>query len=117
MNQLLPISLHFLAGIFGALGQYFYKRGGLRLSSVPIWANWEIAVGVLCFVLVMIFFVFSYKFGGRIASVYPFYATTFIWGTLLGHFLDAEPLSPLTIAGTLVILLGVTLVGIGAAHG
>ena len=116
MSQALPISLHFLAGIFGALGQYYYKKGGLRLGSIPIWHNWQIGLGVLCFCLVMVLFIFSYKLGGQIATVYPFYATTFIWGALLGHFLDREPLNPVIIAGTVMILVGVTVVGLGASH-
>jgi drug/metabolite transporter (DMT)-like permease len=114
MSQAFPMFLHFVAGIFGALGQYYYKRGGARLGTTPLFENWQIAVGILCFCAVMLLFVFSYKAGGRISAVYPFYATTFLWGALLGKFLDGEPLNATIIAGTLIILLGVTIVGLGA---
>jgi drug/metabolite transporter (DMT)-like permease len=114
MNQLLPMSLHFLAGIFGAIGQYYYKRGGARLGSIPIWANWQIALGILSFCIVMVLFVYSYKLGGRIAVVYPAYATTFLWGALLGKCLDGEPLNASTFVGIALIFAGVTAIGLGA---
>ncbi len=116
MSQTLPMFLHFLAGVFGAIGQYYYKKGGTRLGSIPLWQNWWILAGILSFCLVMAFFVFSYKLGGRISAVYPVYATTFIWGALLGHYLDNEALNPLTLAGIALILAGVAAVGLGASR-
>jgi drug/metabolite transporter (DMT)-like permease len=112
MNQILPMSLHFLAGAFGALGQYFYKKGGLREG--PIWENWQLGVGILSFCVVMVLFVVSYKLGGRISSVYPAYAATFIWGAILGHYLDGEPLNATVLLGIGLILIGVAVVGMGA---
>lgn len=116
MSQTLPMFLHFLAGVFGALGQYYYKKGGLRLGTLPLWQNWWIFAGVFSFCLVMVLFVYSYKFGGRISAVYPVYATTFVWGALMGHFLDREPLAPLTLVGIALILAGVLAVGFGASR-
>lgn len=115
-SQAFPMFLHFLAGVFGALGQYFYKKGGLKIGAAPVWENWELAVGVLAFCLVMVLFVISYKLGGRISAVYPAYATTFVWGALLGHFLDREPLSLPIYAGIALILAGVACIGFGASR-
>jgi multidrug transporter EmrE-like cation transporter len=106
------MGLHFLAGAFGALGQYFYKRGGLR--GGPLWENWQILLGVLSFCVVMVLFVISYKLGGRISAVYPAYAATFVWGALLGYYLEGEPLNATVLFGIGLILAGVAVVGIGA---
>lgn len=105
-NQYMPVILNLIAAVFGALGQYAYKKGGLRLSEVPIWQNYHIWIGVLLFCAVMVLFVIGYKLGGQISVVYPFYATTFIWGALVGHFLDKEPISFSVIGGTILIVLG-----------
>ena len=56
--------------------------------------------------MVMVLFVASFKMGGRISVVYPIYATTFIWGTLLGVFIDKEQVSPAQIVCTLLVVLG-----------
>lgn len=112
MNQLLPMSLHFMAGLFGAIGQYFYKKGGLR--NGPVWENWPLGLGVLSFCVVMVLFVLSYKMGGRISAVYPAYAATFVWGAVLGRYLDGEPLNFTVLAGIALILAGVAVVGFGA---
>jgi multidrug transporter EmrE-like cation transporter len=116
MSQTYPMFLHFLAGAFGAIGQYFYKKGGLRMSSLPLWQNGWLFAGIASFCLVMIFFVISYKAGGKISVVYPVYATTFLWGALLGHYLDGEPLAAATWLGMILILAGVAAIGFGATR-
>lgn len=112
MSQTFPMFLHFLAGLFGALGQYFYKKGGLR--GGPLWENWQIGLGILSFCVVMVLFIFSYKLGGRISAVYPAYAATFIWGALIGRYFDGEPLNATILLGIGLILAGVAIIGMGA---
>ena len=114
MNQTYPMFLHFLAGLFGAIGQYFYKKGGTRMSALPLWQNGWLLAGILSFCLVMVFFVLSYKAGGRLSTVYPVYATTFVWGALLGKYLEGETLNASVWIGMLLILAGVTAIGLGA---
>ncbi|RZA02157.1 MAG: hypothetical protein EOP11_16925 [Proteobacteria bacterium] len=116
MNQTYPMFLHFLAGVFGAIGQYFYKKGGARMGSLPLLQNGWILTGVLSFALVMVFFVLSYKAGGRLSAVYPVYATTFVWGALIGHFAEGETLDIFTIGGIALILVGVAAIGYGATR-
>lgn len=105
-SQKIPILLNIIAAFFGALGQYAYKKGGLKLSEVPIWMNYSIITGILLFCGVMACFVIGYKMGGRISVVYPFYATTFIWGSLIGVVLEKEPFRWNLVIGTLCIMVG-----------
>ncbi len=105
-SQKIPILLNILAAFLGALGQYAYKRGGLKLSEIPIWMNYHLLLGILLFCGVMVCFVMGYKMGGRISVVYPFYATTFVWGSLIGFFLEKEPFRWNLAFGTLCILVG-----------
>ncbi len=113
-SQLVPILLNLAAALIGALGQYFYKLGGTRLSLVPLWKNWPLFLGMILFCGVMFLFVLAFKAGGKLSVTYPVYATTFVWAFLLAIFVNKESWTMLQLAGILVILAGVILVAVGA---
>ncbi|MBU6374623.1 MAG: hypothetical protein KGQ59_01390, partial [Bdellovibrionales bacterium] len=92
-GQVIPILLNLIAAVFGAAGQYFYKKGADKLGRMPLYQNWEIPLGALLFVGVMGLFIFSFKLGGRLSVTYPMYATTFVWGALMSAFALKEPIS------------------------
>ena len=106
-GQTVPIVLNLVAALLGAFGQYFYKIGAQRSSLAAI------AVGVVMFIGVMGLFVLAYRQGGRISIVYPFYATTFLWGALIGVWLEREPWSNWYLLGLGLILAGLAVM---AAH-
>ena len=112
-SQTMPIILNLFAALLGALGQYAYKKGGLQLTEVAIFKNVPLWSGVLLFCGVMVLFVLGYNLGGRISVVYPFYATTFIWGALIGHYIEKEPLNLYVIGGTLLIITGLVVIARG----
>lgn len=109
-NQTYPIILNLIAAVIGAFGQYAYKLGGLKLKQVPIYQNWELLSGIILFCGVMVLFVMAFKNGGKISVTYPIYASTFVWGTLLGVFIDKEVVSPLQVAGILLVIIGISMV-------
>ncbi len=111
-EQQIPILLNLAAAFAGALGQYFYKKGGEIIAQGGSWLNPQVLVGVLLFCGVMVCFVFGYKLGGKISVVYPFYATTFIWGALIGILLEKEPWHPLLLIGLIMVVAGVSLMAI-----
>lgn len=92
-DQMIPALLYLVAACVGAVGQYSYKLGGLRIGQIPIYQNIPLILGIILFCIVMVLFVLSFKLGGRLSVVYPIYATTFIWGTLIGVIADKEPVS------------------------
>lgn len=109
-GQGVPIILNLIAAVFGAVGQFFYQRGSQVLKTTPIWKNYSIHLGVFSFVLVMLLFVKAYQAGGRISVVYPFYATTFVWGYFIGVYANQEPPSGFALAGLALVVLGISLV-------
>ena len=115
-SQVLPIIMNLIAAIFGAFGQYYYKIGGTKIGEISIWKNWQIYLGIILFCVVMALFVASYKFGGRLSVVYPVYATTFVWGLLIAIFWEQEPYSSTQIIGTVVVMLGVSLIAMGSSN-
>lgn len=108
--QTLPIILNLIAAVIGALGQWLYKKGGLLIGQVPLYKNWHLFSGMILFCGVMVLFVVAFKLGGRMSVVYPVYATTFIWGTLIAINWDNEPWAWAQIAGIGLITAGVAVV-------
>src|ERR1700693_2827088 len=77
-----------LAAVLGAVGQYLYKSGADRAtgSFVSYLCNLQLACGVACYVAVMVLFVAAFKRGGALATLYPIYASTFIWAALIARW-------------------------------
>jgi drug/metabolite transporter (DMT)-like permease len=107
-----PILLFLIAALLGAFGQYFYKTGAEAASSrIITWIlNYRIILGVLCYVAIMFLFFLAFRIGGPLTILYPVYATTFIWGLLIGIFLLGEKVNPLNFAGVGLIILGIYLI-------
>ena len=110
MSQTFPILINLVAALVGALGQYCYKHGSYKLKNVPIYENWQIGLGVIFFSLVMVMFIWSFKIGGKLSVTFPAYATTFIWGTVLGVYLDKEPFNWVQGLGIMLVVVGISLV-------
>ena len=115
-SQTIPVLLNLLAAVVGAVGQYLYKIGGNRLGQEPFFKNWPLFTGMILFCGVMVLFVWAFKLGGRLSVVYPVYATTFLWGTLLAVWLEKEPYSVMQLAGVGVVVAGVAMVALGAPN-
>lgn len=113
-DQKIPILLNLVAAFLGAIGQYFYKKGSGQLELGIF--NLPLIFGVLSFCGVMVLFVAAYKLGGRISIVYPFYATTFIWGAIIGRFIENEPLKLPYFLGLGLVMLGLTVVALQMDH-
>ncbi len=101
------ILLFLIAALLGAFGQYLYKTGAETGSWVT---NYRIYLGIGCYILVMLLFVYAFKIGGELTVLYPVYATTFIWALLIGVFILKEPINLYKIVGVGFIILGVSLI-------
>lgn len=112
-SQLIPIGLNLVAAVFGASGQFFYRRGSQQLASLPLWKNFDLAIGCSLFCLVMVLFVVAYKLGGKMSVVYPFYATTFIWSTIIAVVFVGEKVSLTQWFGIAAVTVGTALIAIG----
>lgn len=110
MGQGLPIIINLFAALVGAGGQYLYKTGAARLNTTPFYLNWQILLGAILFTAVMALFILGFKLGGKLNVVYPMYATTFIWGSLMGVLLDKEPWSFMQLTGVSFVVLGLSLI-------
>lgn len=101
------------AALLGALGQYLYKSGAdLATGTVTSYiVNPRLLGGVICYIAVMVLFVAAFKKGGSLTVLYPVYATTFIWAALLALLVYGTPIKPVNIAGMVLLVVGMYLMG------
>ena len=114
-SQLYPILLNLFAAALSAWGQYSYKRATSLLGEIPLYKNTHLFIGMAIFLFVTLLFFLAFKLGGRLSVTYPVYASTFVWGALIGHCLDKEPINSLQIFGIALVFLGVCIVAMSSA--
>ena len=112
----MSILLFLVASFLGAGGQFLYKAGTDRAVAaggrlVDFVGNGQILAGVVCYALVMACFVAGFRVGGSPSALYPVYATTFIWAALIGRAMHGVSIAPLHVAGMVLIIAGVSLMG------
>jgi hypothetical protein len=105
--------LFLLAALFGALGQFLYKSGADRAdgSVAGYLANGRLLGGVACYVAVMVLFVAAFKKGGALTTLYPIYATTFIWAALIALWVYGTPIKPANVFGFALLVAGMYFMG------
>jgi multidrug transporter EmrE-like cation transporter len=107
------IALFALAAGFGAVGQFLYKSGAEHATGglATYLLNGRIWGGVACYVAVMVLFVRAFKTGGALSTLYPVYASTFVWAALIGHFAHGTPIKPVNVLGMGLLVLGMWAMG------
>jgi hypothetical protein len=113
---LVSVVLFLAASLLGAAGQFLYKAGTDRAVAaggrlLDFVANGPVAAGVVCYAMVMVCFVAGFRAGGSPAVLYPVYASTFIWAALIARAAHGVPIAPLHVAGMVLIIAGVALMG------
>jgi multidrug transporter EmrE-like cation transporter len=117
-TPILAIACMLAASVFGAVGQYLYKTGADRSNAGPVvmlLSPWILA-GMGCYIVVMLLFTQAFKAGGTVTVLYPIYATTFIWAAVIGQFVYGQPIRLVHIAGMVLLIGGMYLMGVGNAQ-
>lgn len=101
-----------VASVLGAVGQYLYKEGAQTIGRglAPWLLNWRILAGVICYLVVTLFFISAFRAGGELTVLYPLYASTFIWALLMGVLLLGESISVAKLLGIVLIIGGMALI-------
>jgi multidrug transporter EmrE-like cation transporter len=102
-----------LASLFGALGQFLYKSGAERTNGTvgSYLLNARLLGGVGCYVAVMVLFVAAFKKGGALTTLYPVYATTFIFAALIAWWAYGVPIKPANVCGMALLIAGMYFMG------
>lgn len=112
-TPLASILMFAAAALCGALGQFLYKSGADRAggSLASYLLNARLLGGVACYVAVMVLFVAAFKKGGSLTTLYPVYASTFIFAALIAWWAYGTPIKPANIGGMALLVAGMYLMG------
>ena len=110
-TPLISILFFLLASFLGALGQFLYKSGAERTGNgvASYLTNGRLLGGVACYVAVMLLFVAAFKRGGALTTLYPVYATTFIFAAVIALYQYGTPIKLLNVAGMALLIAGIYL--------
>ena len=102
-----------LAALFGAVGQFLYKTGAERAGGTiaSYLLNARLLGGVVCYVAVMVLFVAAFKKGGALTTLYPVYASTFVFAALIAWWAYGTPIKPANVCGMALLIAGMYFMG------
>jgi len=115
MEIMIGIAIVLFACFIGTPAPILVKKGSERLAwnLRSIIFNGYLLGGILLFVVSSVLFISSLRFG-EVSVLYPFASTSYIWISLLSiKYLD-EKMNKHKWAGIGLIILGVSLIGLGA---
>jgi multidrug transporter EmrE-like cation transporter len=112
-TPLLSIVFFLLAALFGAVGQFLYKSGAERTGGTVAGylLNPRLLGGVVCYVAVMVLFVAAFKKGGALTTLYPIYASTFVFAALIAWWAYDAPIKPVNVGGMVLLIAGMYFMG------
>lgn len=104
----------FCCTLLGAAGQVLMKLGantlGASTSPVDMLLTPPVFFGYALYGLMTLLFVFALR-NEELSILYPIIALTYVWVAGLSALFFQEPLTVLRLAGVLVIVAGVTVLG------
>ena len=103
-----------LSALLGAIGQIFYKYASNNLHDVSSFLlNPFLYIGIGFYGIGLIFMLKALR-RGELTVIYPIMATSFIWVCFMSpFFFSTDSMNPMKWVGIAIIVLGVSLVGIG----
>jgi len=106
-----------------AIGQYLIKLGANRLSHAGLMATMigiftipQLFAGYCLYGVFTVMFIFALRHG-ELSILYPLIALGYVWVTITAVVAFHETMNPLKIAGLLIIICGVGVLGFGGGVG
>ena len=114
-TALWSIGLVVIASIIGAFGALFLKKSSekFRLSITGILKNKNLIEGVFFYGLATVLFIPALK-GGDLSVLYPLVSLTYVWISILSVIYLNESFNNKKFLGMALIMLGVSLIGVGS---
>jgi drug/metabolite transporter (DMT)-like permease len=110
------IALVTLATFFTAAGLIVFKLGAENFSfSFSILLNYYLIVGVVLYIIGAVLLISSFKHGD-LSSLYPFISLSYVWTFLYAAIFLGENTHAVKVLGCILIIGGVSLLGIKGGH-
>ncbi|RLI85512.1 MAG: hypothetical protein DRO76_05380 [Candidatus Altiarchaeales archaeon] len=110
------IVLVLFSTLLTSVGQIFLKLGSIRLSLdiLSQITNYALILGFICYALGAFILIIALRYG-ELTVLYPLYATSYVWVSLLSpRLFPTDSMNPLKWLGILVIIAGIILIGKGS---
>jgi drug/metabolite transporter (DMT)-like permease len=110
------IALVLLCTIIGAAAQILMRHGAAQLHGSTLGdllTNWELLAGYACLAANTALLVLALR-RGELSVLYPIIALTYVWVTILSPMFFGDVINPYKVAGVALIVLGVSLIGLGS---
>jgi multidrug transporter EmrE-like cation transporter len=111
------LALVFCCTVLGAMAQVLMKSGattvqrpGLAAVVIGIVTNIRLFAGYALYGLSTVLLVVALR-EGELSLLYPVIALTYVWVTVLSFVLFHETINPFKMAGIIIIVAGVTVLG------
>jgi len=111
------IILVFICTLLTSSAQVLYKFGAeqLTFNIVDLIQNYYIIGGLALYAVGAVLLITGLK-GGDLSVLYPIVATGYIWVAFYSMFFFNEPMNFIKWFGILVIIGGISLIGVGSRH-
>ncbi len=116
-SVLWAIIIVFLTTLITSLAQVFIKKGltGFELTLPFILSDYSLITGWVLYALAAVLLIIALRLG-ELSVVYPVIASSFIWVTILAAIIFHDVIGPLKIAGITLIIIGISLIGLGGVR-
>ncbi|MBM3309202.1 MAG: hypothetical protein FJY77_03020 [Candidatus Altiarchaeales archaeon] len=112
-----PVLLVLFSTFVASTGQIFLKSGANNLNWNPIeqLSNIPLIIGCMLYLLGAIMLIVALKYGD-LSLLYPIYSLNFIWVSIMSpYFFETDFMNAIKWVGVLVVVIGVSCVGLGSA--
>ena len=117
----LAIYIVLACSLLSAVGQYLIKIGANQLSHAGLWGTMigiftipQLFAGYCLYAVFTVMFVYALRHG-ELSILYPLIALGYVWVTITAVIAFHESMNPWKIAGLLIIIAGVGVLGWGGA--
>mgnify|MGYP002725718128 CR=1 FL=1 len=109
------IFLIILCTLVTASGQLFLKLGAdkLKIDFLSLITNYVLIIGCIIYFFGAILLITALR-GGEVSVLYPLFATSYIWVTLIAKYVLHEDISLFKWIGVGTIIIGVIFISLGS---
>lgn len=105
-----------ISTLLTSTAQLLWKLATKNLQlDISLFTNYYLIGGFALYLVAAIILIKALKYG-ELSILYPLIALSYVWVAILSWQYLGESLSALKIIGVLIIVLGVTLIGIGSGE-
>jgi drug/metabolite transporter (DMT)-like permease len=107
--------LTLIAALVSSLAQFMFKRSVKRIDSIAhlfgLLKNRGVLLGLLGYVVGFLIYITALS-GGQLSIVYPIFASSFIFVTLISAKVLKEKITAIRAIGVLLVFIGISIVAI-----